>query len=158
MFRTTSALRETEQPLWWVPVHSGLQQQKLRVTWQSYLLVRPGQSSEILSVCLQLNTYTVREIIVCRELGCSYLLLLCLFLYKDSWLFQRQKLGRAVMKRRESGCSEVIQVFSVPLPPGLCRDRRWAFRGLARWRGSWGRDVTSVGQPGNTVETILFTE
>lgn len=106
----------------------------------------------------QFNVSTGRTGSVCGGLGCTDLLLLGLFLQEDGRLVQRQKLGRTVVEGREFGCSDVIQVFSVPLPPGLYRERRWAFRRLAGWRGSWWRDVTSVGQPGNTVENMLHLQ
>lgn len=108
------------------------------------------------TVCQQFNAYTVCKGQVYGGLSSTYLLLLGLFIQEDGRLFQSQKLGRTVTKRREFGCSNVIQVFSVPLPPGLRRERRWAFRRMTEW-GSWCRDVSSVEQPGNTVEMMLFT-
>ncbi len=109
-----------------------------------------------LSVYLKLDVCTVCKWQVWGGLDCTYLLLLGLDLQEDGWLLQRQKLGWIVMKRREFCCSDVIQVFPIPLPPDLCGQRRRAFRRLAGWWWSWGRDVTFVGQSGNTLKRMLF--
>lgn len=103
-----------------------------------------------LSVCLRFNGCNA-----CK--GCTYELFLGLLLQEGGWLIKRQKLGRIVMKRREFGCSDVIQVFSVPLPPGLCRERWRAFRRLTWGGGTWGRGVTFVGQSRkHSLEDVIY--
>lgn len=61
-----------------------------------------------------------------RPMAELYLLLLGLLLQENSRLLQSEQLCRGVMERWEFGCSDVIQVFTIPLLPGLCRQQRRA--------------------------------
>lgn len=64
--------------------------------------------------------------------------LLHLFLQEVGRLFQRQQARQTVMKRRQRGCGDVIQVFSVLHLPVL------------------SRDVLPLVEPSNTIKSLAI--